>query len=128
MVQTQVVDTQSLTFQSNNSNPNILNREFFMIQEEDSHQELDQNLKFIEELLKESDDQDLKKMASKPPVKRISSLHLPSEAQPSSMHESRSMASLLSTQQKLLPPKDLHSQLPDTSLVAAWILLPIAHL
>jgi hypothetical protein len=31
-----------------------------MIQEEESHLELDENLKFIEELLKESDDKDKK--------------------------------------------------------------------
>ncbi|CAD8052801.1 unnamed protein product [Paramecium primaurelia] len=53
------VQSQSLTFQSFQTYPQ--NKDFFMIQEENSHHELDANVRFIEELLKESDDVEQKK-------------------------------------------------------------------
>lgn len=69
--------TDSLTFHSNNStNQNIINKEFFMIQEEESHLELDQNLKFIEELLKESEEHDQQKINDKYSHKIVPSFKL----------------------------------------------------
>ncbi|KAM3138265.1 hypothetical protein pb186bvf_009541 [Paramecium bursaria] len=46
--------SQSLTFQSFNANPQIVNN-FFMIHEESSQNEIDANVKFIDELLQEPD-------------------------------------------------------------------------